>query len=237
MRVLSVNVGLPREVTWRGKPVTTGIYKQPVAGRVAVRTLNLDGDRQADLRVHGGWDKAVYAYPSEFYARTHRTPLARARVMASDASGPCTAWRRGAPLLVVREFVGCASSGVCGPVEKVGEQFEFVLVVSRIDLVHPAVHSGVEAHEVRVTRAFGADKHGPAVGWVALAGHPAAAFEPVEDAGDRGGVETGPSREGAGAERAVTIDQVEAIEVDVPQIELGADQMVKQRQLAAQLTE
>jgi MOSC domain-containing protein YiiM len=67
MRVLSVNVGLPREVTWRGKPVTTGIYKQPVAGRVAVRTLNLDGDRQADLRVHGGWDKAVYAYPSEFY--------------------------------------------------------------------------------------------------------------------------------------------------------------------------
>jgi MOSC domain-containing protein YiiM len=67
MRVLSVNVGLPREVTWRGKPVTTGIYKQPVAGRVAVRALNLDGDRQADLRVHGGRDKAVYAYPSEFY--------------------------------------------------------------------------------------------------------------------------------------------------------------------------
>jgi MOSC domain-containing protein YiiM len=67
MRVLSVNVGLPREVIWRGKPVTTGIYKEPVAGRVAVRALNLDGDRQADLRVHGGPDKAVYAYPSEFY--------------------------------------------------------------------------------------------------------------------------------------------------------------------------
>ena len=67
MRVLSVNVGLPREVIWRGKPVTTGIYKNPVAGRVAVRALNLDGDRQADLRVHGGRDKAVYAYPSEFY--------------------------------------------------------------------------------------------------------------------------------------------------------------------------
>ena len=67
MRVLSVNVGLPREVTWRGKPVTTGIYKQPVVGRVAVRALNLDGDRQADLRVHGGPDKAVYAYPFEFY--------------------------------------------------------------------------------------------------------------------------------------------------------------------------
>jgi MOSC domain-containing protein YiiM len=69
MRVLSVNVGLPREVTWRGKPVTTGIYKEPVRGPVAVRALNLDGDGQADLRVHGGRDKALYAYPSEFYER------------------------------------------------------------------------------------------------------------------------------------------------------------------------
>jgi MOSC domain-containing protein YiiM len=67
VRVLSVNVGLPREVVWRGTPVTTGIYKEPVAGRVPLRRLNLDGDRQADLRVHGGPDKAVYAYPSEFY--------------------------------------------------------------------------------------------------------------------------------------------------------------------------
>ena len=67
MRVLSVNVGMPRQVVWRGKAVTTGIYKQPVEGPVPIRTLNVDGDRQADLRVHGGWDKAVYAYPSEFY--------------------------------------------------------------------------------------------------------------------------------------------------------------------------
>ena len=67
MRALSVNVGRPRDVTWRGRTVTTGIYKQPVAGRIPVRALNLDGDRQADLRVHGGTDKAVYAYPSEFY--------------------------------------------------------------------------------------------------------------------------------------------------------------------------
>jgi MOSC domain-containing protein YiiM len=67
MRVLSVNVGLPREVLWRGRPVTTGIFKEPVTGRVPVRALNVDGDRQADLRVHGGPDKAVYAYPSEFY--------------------------------------------------------------------------------------------------------------------------------------------------------------------------
>jgi MOSC domain-containing protein YiiM len=67
MRVLSVNVGLPREVTWRGRTITTGIYKEPVSGPVRIRTLNLDGDRQADLRVHGGPDKAVYAYPFEFY--------------------------------------------------------------------------------------------------------------------------------------------------------------------------
>lgn len=67
MRVVSVNVGLPREVVWRGKPVTTGIYKEPVTGRVPLRRTNLDGDRQADLRVHGGPEKAVYAYPSEFY--------------------------------------------------------------------------------------------------------------------------------------------------------------------------
>ena len=67
MRVLSVNVGLPREVVWRGKSITTGIYKEPVPGRVALRALNLDGDRQADLRVHGGAEKAVYVYPSESY--------------------------------------------------------------------------------------------------------------------------------------------------------------------------
>ena len=52
---------------WRGRPVSTGIWKQPVAGRVPLRRVNLDGDRQADLRVHGGPEKAVYAYPSEFY--------------------------------------------------------------------------------------------------------------------------------------------------------------------------
>jgi MOSC domain-containing protein YiiM len=67
MRVLSVNVARPREVSWNGKAVSTGIFKEPVDGHVRVRTLNLDGDRQADLRVHGGREKAVYAYPSEFY--------------------------------------------------------------------------------------------------------------------------------------------------------------------------
>lgn len=68
MKLISVNVGLPRDVIWKGRTVTTGIYKEPVEGAVRVRKLNLDGDRQADLSVHGGPEKAVYAYPSEHYA-------------------------------------------------------------------------------------------------------------------------------------------------------------------------
>src|SRR6266849_9027002 len=68
MKVVSINAGLPREVEWRGKSVRTSIFKQPVAGRVRVERLNVEGDRQADLTVHGGADKAVYAYPAEHYA-------------------------------------------------------------------------------------------------------------------------------------------------------------------------
>lgn len=67
MKVLSVNVGLPRLVEYNGEPVATGIYKEPVAGLVKVGEFNLEGDRQADLRVHGGYHKAVYVYPSEHY--------------------------------------------------------------------------------------------------------------------------------------------------------------------------
>jgi len=67
MKLISVNVGRPRVVESHGDPVSTGIFKEPVAGRVMLRTLNLDGDRQADLSVHGGPSKAVYAYPSEHY--------------------------------------------------------------------------------------------------------------------------------------------------------------------------
>jgi MOSC domain-containing protein YiiM len=68
MKLVSLNVGLPREVLWHGRRESTGIYKEPVEGRVALRKLNLDGDRQADLTVHGGADKAVYCYPVEHYA-------------------------------------------------------------------------------------------------------------------------------------------------------------------------
>lgn len=67
MKIISLNVGLPRLVLRDGEPVSTGIFKAPIAGRVMMRTLNLDGDRQADLSVHGGPNKAVYVYPAEHY--------------------------------------------------------------------------------------------------------------------------------------------------------------------------
>jgi MOSC domain-containing protein YiiM len=67
MKLVSVNVGLPRTVTWKGRTVTTGIFKELVPGRINLRTLNLDGDKQADLSVHGGPAKAAYIYPAEHY--------------------------------------------------------------------------------------------------------------------------------------------------------------------------
>jgi MOSC domain-containing protein YiiM len=68
MKIVSLNVGMPREVLWRGRTVTTGIFKEPVKARVALRKQDLDGDGQADLTLHGGEYKAVYCYPVEHYA-------------------------------------------------------------------------------------------------------------------------------------------------------------------------
>ena len=67
MQIVSVNVGLPREVEWKHRRVLTAIFKDPVQGIIPLRSLNLDGDRQADLTVHGGPDKAGYGYPVEHY--------------------------------------------------------------------------------------------------------------------------------------------------------------------------
>jgi MOSC domain-containing protein YiiM len=67
MKLISLQVSLPRLVEYHGEPVATGIFKAPVTGPVMLRTLNLDGDAQADLSVHGGVSKAVYAYPAEHY--------------------------------------------------------------------------------------------------------------------------------------------------------------------------
>ena len=67
MKLVSLNVGRPQFVVYKGTTINTGIFKKPVAGPIQLRTLNLDGDRQADLSVHGGPNKAVYGYPSEHY--------------------------------------------------------------------------------------------------------------------------------------------------------------------------
>lgn len=83
MKLVSVNVGLPQETGWHGRSVSTAIYKEPVEGRIALHTLNLDGDRQADLRVHGGEHKAVYCYPIEHYRYWKRELPGRDLVMGN----------------------------------------------------------------------------------------------------------------------------------------------------------
>jgi MOSC domain-containing protein YiiM len=67
MKLISLNVGMPRLIGWKGATFKTGMFKNPVEGRVVLRVTNLDGDRQADLSVHGGPNKAVYGYASEHY--------------------------------------------------------------------------------------------------------------------------------------------------------------------------
>jgi len=67
VKILSLQLARPKLIAYQGNTISTGIFKQPVSGPVRLRTLNLDGDRQADLSVHGGPNKAVYGYPSEHY--------------------------------------------------------------------------------------------------------------------------------------------------------------------------
>jgi MOSC domain-containing protein YiiM len=72
MRVLSLSVGLPREIEVEGGSVLSSIFKDPVDRRLRVTKLNFEGDEQSDLTVHGGVDKAVYVYPSEHYDEWRR---------------------------------------------------------------------------------------------------------------------------------------------------------------------
>ena len=74
--LLSVNVGLPRDVTWNGQTVHTGIWKEPVTGPVMARRLNLDGDGQGDLGGHGGEQRAVMVYQAQSYEHWRRAPAA-----------------------------------------------------------------------------------------------------------------------------------------------------------------
>ena len=72
MKLVSLNTGRPREVEWHRQTIWTSIWKSPREGRLRVASLNIDGDEQSDLSVHGGLEKAVYVYPSEHYDYWHR---------------------------------------------------------------------------------------------------------------------------------------------------------------------
>src|SRR5262249_36784898 len=124
-----------------------------------------------------------------------------------------------------------------GAAQEVGEYLKFCLGVSGADLVERCVHSRVEAKHFGVALAPAAYGDRAAVGGVRVpvAGDPSAAFEPVQDAGQGGGGEPSPPAQGAGAERAVNGDQVEAFQVHVLEVKAAADTVVEQRQLAAQL--
>src|SRR4051812_40933266 len=72
MKLVAVSVGRPRDLQWNGRGVRTSIFKAPISGRPQVTQLNVEGDEQSDLSVHGGPEKAVYAYPCEHYPFWHR---------------------------------------------------------------------------------------------------------------------------------------------------------------------
>jgi MOSC domain-containing protein YiiM len=150
MKVISLNTGLPREVTWHGRIVTTGIFKQPVEGRITLRTLNLDGDRQADLTVHGGVHKAVYCYPIEHYSFWHDELPGRELPMASFGENFTTAGlAENAVHLGDRFSIGSAEVVVTQPrmpCYKLGVRFQ------SDDMVKRFLASGRSGFYVAVTR-------------------------------------------------------------------------------------
>jgi Pretoxin HINT domain len=138
---------------------------------------------------------------------------------------------------VAGERIGGIASGAGGALQEVGEQFEFGIGVSGTDRVHGSVHPRVEVEHLRAAVAQRSDDDGAAVGVVAVAGHPAAGFQPVDDAGHGGRVQPGAAGERAGTERPVPVDQLEAAQVGVLELEMGADLVVEQGQLDAQLAQ
>jgi hypothetical protein len=92
-RLVAVNVGMPRDIAWRGKTVHTGIHKSPVAGRVMVRRLNIDGDGQGDLGGHGGLNRPVMVYQLDSYRYWERE-LNRSNLSYGqlERTSPWTLW-------------------------------------------------------------------------------------------------------------------------------------------------
>jgi len=167
MRILSVNVGRPRDVTWRGKVVRTSIFKDAVPGGVRVGATNLEGDGQADLTVHGGRDKAVYAYPSEHYAFWQRE--------LGAASLPWGAFGENLTTQGLVEADVCIGDRLhCGSAELVVTQprvpcFKLGVRFERPDLVKQFLRSGRSGFYLAVTHE-GELRAGDAIGIVAAPG-------------------------------------------------------------------
>ena len=151
MKLVSVNVGRPREIEWQGKIVRTSIFKSPVTGRRRVATLNIDGDEQSDLTVHGGADKAVYAYPSEHYPFwSEQLP---------DADLPWGAFGENFTTEGLFEDRVCSGDVIrCGGVELVVTQprlpcYKLGLRFQRVDMVKRFQQAGRPGFYLRVRRA------------------------------------------------------------------------------------
>ena len=150
MELISVNVGGPRDVAWRGRTVRTSIWKTPVAGRVRVARLNLEGDRQSDLSVHGGPDKAVYAYPAEHY------PFWRRELPEVDF--PWGAFGENLTTSGLREDEVCVGDHVrCGTVELLVTQprlpcYKLGIRADRADMVKRFQQSGRTGFYLAVLR-------------------------------------------------------------------------------------
>src|SRR6266487_2249052 len=140
---------------------------------------------------------------------------------------------------VAGQFVGGVLSGLGGAAQEVGDELELGVGVAGEERIHRGIHPGVQAVQLLAPVGQGADGDGAAIGGVgvAVAGDPAAALESVQDAGDGRGVQASASGQGAGAERAVAVDEVQAVQVDVIEVEMGADVVIEQRELDAQLAQ
>jgi tetratricopeptide (TPR) repeat protein len=160
-----------------------------------------------------------------------------ARSMIPPGSLHRVAARCVTPMSATRQVVGCPPPGLRRAPEEVGEQLQLVVLVPRADLVHRAVHPRVQAKDLRAPGAQRPDEDRAAVGRVACALDPAGALEPIEDAGHGRWVEPRAARQRARAQRSLPGEDVEAVEVDVPDVEAGTDVVVEHGQLDDQLAQ
>jgi MOSC domain-containing protein YiiM len=136
MQLLSVNIAQPQDISWQGKTVRTSIFKQPTAGPVPVLAEHLAGDGQADLRVHGGPDKAVYAYPHEHYAYWRQ--LLPAELLVPGAFGE-----------------NLTTSGLLEAEVRVGDCFQIGTAVLRaVQPRRPCVKLGIRLGRPAIVREF-----------------------------------------------------------------------------------